>query len=89
MRTVAPGTRVSGGAGASLPVITVRDLLDDLAEVKDGPGRVGLTDLSARLRKLAPAWLLDVEDVTWVKPQNKPQLDPAELRKALDRREVS
>ena len=98
MKALAPGTKARGGDGAALPVAEARDLLADLAEVT-GPGRVRLADLPARLRKLAPAHapyraldgtrlagLLDQENVTWVKPKNVPQLDPAELRQALAER---
>jgi S-DNA-T family DNA segregation ATPase FtsK/SpoIIIE len=98
MREVAPGTPV---AANSLPsAVTVRDLLDDLDAVIDGPDRVRLADLPPRLRKLAPSWLpyrgldgvqlqklLDAERVPWVKPKNVPQLDPAELDKAIRQRE--
>jgi S-DNA-T family DNA segregation ATPase FtsK/SpoIIIE len=98
MREVAPGTPVAANSMPS--AVTVRDLLDDLDAVIDGPDRVRLADLPPRLRKLAPTWLpyraldgvqlqklLDSEGVAWVKPKNVPQLDPAELDKAIRRRE--
>jgi S-DNA-T family DNA segregation ATPase FtsK/SpoIIIE len=51
MTTLTPGTRVSGGHGASLPAITARDLLADLDEVT-GAERVKLRDAVGLLRKV-------------------------------------
>jgi DNA segregation ATPase FtsK/SpoIIIE, S-DNA-T family len=98
MGNLAPGTSVAGNS--PLRAIEVRDLLTDLAAVTEGPDRVRLADLPARLRKLAPSWLpyrgldgvqlaplLDREGVPWVKPKNVPQLDPAELDRVIARRE--
>jgi S-DNA-T family DNA segregation ATPase FtsK/SpoIIIE len=91
-------------AGGSVPALAVtsRDLLEDLAEVIEGPDRVRLAELPPRLRKLDKAWrpyrgldgvqlaeLLDAEGVAWVKPKNVPQLDPAELHRVLGERRVS
>jgi len=89
--------------GSGLPMIEQRDLLADLAEVTRDDGEpVRLADLPARLRKLAPSWgeyrqltgkelaaRLDAEDVRWTNTGNVPRLDPADLRSALARREVS
>jgi S-DNA-T family DNA segregation ATPase FtsK/SpoIIIE len=96
MKTVAPGTRVAGGDGASLPVITVRDLLDDLRTVIDGPERVKLRDAAGLLRKvdqLYPRYRqmtatqlredLAAEGVKTVNASGTLYLDPAELRSAL------
>jgi S-DNA-T family DNA segregation ATPase FtsK/SpoIIIE len=80
-------------------VIESRDLLADLDAVLDGDDRVRLTDVPARLRKLAPAWsayrgldgvqlrkLLDAEKVRTTNPKNVPMLDPADLRRVLAER---
>jgi S-DNA-T family DNA segregation ATPase FtsK/SpoIIIE len=101
MQNLAPGTRVSGGDGASLPVLDSRNLLADVAMVIDGPARVMVNDLPVRLRKLAPAWpeyrkltgrelraRLALEGVKTTNTDNKPELDPAELQRAIAAREL-
>lgn len=102
MRELAPGTKVSGGDGAPLPAITVRDLLGDLAMLMMTRPRAKLADLAVLLRDMDSAYLpyrrldgvrlaalLDAEGVRWVNPRNVPQLDAAELAKVLAAREVS
>ena len=99
MKTLAPGTKVSGGGGAPLPVITVRDLLDDLAELMKTRPRAKLAELAVLLRDMDKAYLpyrrldgvrlaelLDAEGVKWVYPKNVPQLDRAELAKIIGQR---
>ena len=96
MRELAPGTRVSGGDGASLPVITVRDLLDDLRTVVDGSERVKLRDAAGLLRKvdgLYPRYRqmtaaqlredLAAEGVKTVNASGTLYLDPGQLRLVL------
>jgi S-DNA-T family DNA segregation ATPase FtsK/SpoIIIE len=98
MQNLAPGTLVA--SNSPQPAIEARVLLDDLAEVIDGPDRVKVNDLPQRLRKLAPAYgdyrslngvqlrdRLIGEGVRTVKAGNVPLLDPADLRKALAARE--
>jgi DNA segregation ATPase FtsK/SpoIIIE, S-DNA-T family len=100
MKNLAPGTRVAGGDGASLPVITVRDLLGDLAELMKTRPRAKLAELAVLLKDMDKAHLpyrrldgvqlgelLDTEGVKWVYPKNVPQLDRAELHKALAERD--
>jgi len=90
---VAPGTPVEGGR--PVPAIEARDLLGDLAAVV-GEERVKLRDAVGLLRRLAPAWVpyerltaaqlrkvLADEGVRVVTTGNVPQLDPADLRRAL------
>lgn len=90
MRTLAPGTRVSGGDGASLPVVTARNLLDDIAVVLDGPDRIRLAELAYRLQRVDKAWYRGLDgvklrerlrdlDVRTTNPKNVPTLDPADL----------
>jgi S-DNA-T family DNA segregation ATPase FtsK/SpoIIIE len=99
MRQLAPGTST---AGALLQAAEVRDLLDDLAEVIDGPGRVRVADLPPMLRRLARSWgpyralsgtqlreRLLAEGVRTTNPGNVPMLDPAELARAIAERGVS
>jgi len=100
MRDLAPGTRVSGGDGASLPVIAERDLLTDLAMVIDGPWRVSVNELPHRLKQLDRTWpeyrsltgrqlrarLTDL-GVKTTNTDNKPELDPAELHRVISERE--
>ena len=102
MKTVAPGTRVSGGGGESLPVITVRDLLDDLDAVIREPHRVSVNDLPHLLKRLDRTWpeyraltgrqlrrrLTDL-GVKTTNTDNKPELDPAELHRVIAVREES
>jgi DNA segregation ATPase FtsK/SpoIIIE, S-DNA-T family len=97
MRNLAPGTAVSGSMPAA---IVVRDLLDDLAEVIDGPWRVNVNDLPGRLKRLDQTWpeyrkltgaqlrkrLTDL-GVKTTNTDNKPELDPAELHRAIAARE--
>lgn len=97
MRGLAPGTAVSGSMPAA---ITVRDLLDDLAEVIDGPWRVLVNELPHRLKQLDPMWpeyrkltgaqlrkrLTDL-GVKTTNTDNKPELEPAELARARAERE--
>jgi len=100
MKIVAPGT--PAGASSSVPAIeTARNLLEDLAEVLgNSRERVRLADLPARLRKVAPHWApyrsltgtqlreqLEAEDVRTTNTKNVPQLDPADLRRALAERD--
>jgi S-DNA-T family DNA segregation ATPase FtsK/SpoIIIE len=100
MRDLAPGTRVSGGDGAQLPVMVQRDLLDDVAMVIDGPWRVLVNELPHRLKRLDGTWpeyrkltgaqlrkrLSDL-GVRTTNTDNKPELDPAELHRAIGERE--
>jgi S-DNA-T family DNA segregation ATPase FtsK/SpoIIIE len=96
------GRGLPGGSAPELAIQVPRDLLEDLDEVIDGPDRVRLSELPPLLRKLDKAWLpyraldgvqlaelLDREGVKWVKTGNKPQLDPAELARAIAERRVS
>jgi len=98
MRQLSPGTAVSGTLPAA--AIVVRDLLDDLAGVIDGPDRVRLAELPPRLRKLDKTWqpyreltgvqlalLLVAEGVRTTNTGNVRELDPADLRRAIDERE--
>jgi S-DNA-T family DNA segregation ATPase FtsK/SpoIIIE len=99
MKTVAPGTPVA--SGSPQPAIEVRDLLADLAEVIDGPDRVRLADIPARLRKLAPSYrdyigltgvqlreMLKREDVRVLTTGGILWLDPPDLRSADASREA-
>ncbi len=97
----AEGRPVPGTERGPRPVVE-RDLLADLAEVLRGTsGKVRLADLPARLRKLAPSWapyraLTGVElrgqlgdaGVRVTNTGNVPQLDPADLRRALGESEL-
>jgi S-DNA-T family DNA segregation ATPase FtsK/SpoIIIE len=87
------------GTGTPARAVEARDLLADLDAVMDGPDRVRLADLPARLRNLAPAWgpyktmtridldaLLGREGVRTTNTGNILRLDPADLRDALARR---
>jgi DNA segregation ATPase FtsK/SpoIIIE, S-DNA-T family len=101
MRNLAPGTPV--GATLPLPAIEARDLLADLAEVTRDDGEpVRLSVLAVRLKDLARTWgpyksltgtelrgQLEREGVRTTNTSNVPRLDPADLRSALARREVS
>lgn len=95
MVTVAPGTRTGG---ASPEPAGQRDLFEDLDKVL-GHERVKLADVPALLRDLAPSWpqyraltgvqlraLLDGQGIRTLNPGNVPQLDPADLRRALTAR---
>lgn len=99
MANLAPGTAVAGMLPAA-PVV-VRDLLDDLAEVIEGPDRVNVNDLPNRLRRLDPSWaaykkltgrqlreLLRDEGVRVFNTDNRPELDPADLERARTDREL-
>lgn len=100
VKNLAPGTPVAGSDGASLPVITVRDLLDDLDAVIDGPWRVSVNELPHRLKRLDRTWpeyrsltgrelrarLTDL-GVKTTNTDNKPELDPAELQRVIAERE--
>jgi S-DNA-T family DNA segregation ATPase FtsK/SpoIIIE len=97
MTKVAPGTPIEATAPRPAIEAEVRDLLADLAEVLRGDEeRVRLSDLPPLLRDLAPGYepymalsmnglweLLEAEGVRVLNPQNKTQLDPADLRAAL------
>lgn len=99
VRQAAPGTPVQ--ATAPLPVIEVRDLLDDLDEVLDVE-RVRLADVPALLRDLAPSWgpyrtlngvqlraLLAEYGVRVTNTGGVPRLDPADLRSAVARQSTA
>jgi S-DNA-T family DNA segregation ATPase FtsK/SpoIIIE len=96
---VAPGTPVEGGR--PVPAIEARDLLADLDEVL-GHERARLRDVAGLLRGLAPAWgayqkmtaaqlrkELAAAGVRVVTPGNVPQLDPADLRRAIAERSAA
>ena len=102
MKNLAPGT--PAGASVVRLAIEARDLLADLAEVTRDDGEpVRLSDLPARLRILAPSCSAykSLNGTTRLREQladagvrttntgNVPRLDPADLRAALARREVS
>jgi S-DNA-T family DNA segregation ATPase FtsK/SpoIIIE len=93
---VAPGTPVEGGR--PVPAIEARDLLADLDGVL-GLERVKLRDIVGLLRAAAPGWAryqkmtaaqlrkeLAGLGVRVVTPGNVPQLDPADLRRAIAER---
>jgi S-DNA-T family DNA segregation ATPase FtsK/SpoIIIE len=93
---VAPGTPVEGGR--PVPVIEMRDLLDDLDAVLDGE-RLKLRDVVGLLRGLAPAWAyyqrmtakqlgtdLASEGIRVINSSGTPYLDPADLRAVIMRR---
>lgn len=99
MRNLSPGTAAAG----SLAVAAVsRDLLADLAMVIDGPWRVSVNELPHRLKRLDATWpeyrnltgrqlrqrLTDLH-VKTTNTDNKPELDPAELHRAIAAREMS
>lgn len=89
--------------GSGLPMLESRDLLADLAEVTRADVEpVRLSVLAVRLKDLAKAWgpyrsltgtelrgQLEREGVRTTNTSNVPRLDPADLRSALARREVS
>ena len=98
MRQLAPRTAVAGRVPE--PATGIRDLLGDLAEVL-GTERVKARDVVAALRKLAPAWGayrqmtakqltgdLAGEGVKTVNVSGTHYLDPAEVRRAITRRET-
>jgi S-DNA-T family DNA segregation ATPase FtsK/SpoIIIE len=95
---LAPGTPAHAAAEALAPA-EARDLLEDLAAVI-GDERARLSDLVSLLRDLAPAWppyralkgtqlrdQLAALGVRVLTTANVPQLDPADLRRALTERE--
>jgi S-DNA-T family DNA segregation ATPase FtsK/SpoIIIE len=95
---LAPGTPAHAAAEA-LPPAAPRDLLEDLADVI-GDERARLSDLVSLLRDLAPAWppyramkgtqlreQLEALGVRVLTTANVPQLDPADLRRAITERE--
>lgn len=99
MAEMARKGRALPGSGRPL-AIEARDLLTDLAEVIEGPDRVRLADLPARLRKLAPRFglyknmtrldlkaELDHRDVRTTNTGNVLELSPADLNTALARRD--
>ena len=91
--------RALPGSGRPL-AITTRDVLTDLEEVlRDAAGPVRLSDLTSRLRALAPAWSgykgltavdlreqLDELGVRTTNTGNVPRLDPEDLRRVLAER---
>ncbi|MEU6039758.1 hypothetical protein ABZ801_30590 [Actinomadura sp. NPDC047616] len=96
---VDPRTRVQ--ANTEPPKVETRDLLDDLDEVL-GAERVRLADVPSLLRDLAPAWgpyrklngkqlgeRLEELGVRVPRPGNVPQVDPAEVRRAIAQRSTA
>lgn len=90
----------AGLSGAAAVEVERRDLLDDLNEVI-GEEKQRLTDLVSLLRDLAPRWTpyehmtgralgraLDDAEVRTTNTDNVPRLDPADLRKAIARRDA-
>jgi S-DNA-T family DNA segregation ATPase FtsK/SpoIIIE len=102
-RAMAEVMKRGGLPGPVPPVLAIeaRSLLDDLATVLAArSGKVRLSDIPVLLRDLAPSWrpyqglngtrlreLLLAEGVRTTNARNVPELDPADLREVLGRRD--